>query len=85
MWLAGPARRVPGGVVHGALNAGLHLVPGMSVGLFGGSFDPAHEGHALVAETARKRLGLDRERRALDVGRFAVPPRCGDQMDFFSG
>jgi nicotinate-nucleotide adenylyltransferase len=32
----------------------------MKVGLFGGSFDPAHEGHAHVAETAMKRLGLDR-------------------------
>ncbi|MEQ1707417.1 MAG: nicotinate-nucleotide adenylyltransferase [Terricaulis sp.] len=34
--------------------------PGMKVGLFGGSFDPAHEGHAHVAETALKRLQLDR-------------------------
>ncbi|QGZ96885.1 nicotinate (nicotinamide) nucleotide adenylyltransferase [Terricaulis silvestris] len=34
--------------------------PGMKVGLFGGSFDPAHEGHAHVAETALKRLGLDK-------------------------
>ncbi|WP_395646597.1 nicotinate (nicotinamide) nucleotide adenylyltransferase [Terricaulis sp.] len=34
--------------------------PGMRVGLFGGSFDPAHEGHAHVAETALKRLQLDR-------------------------
>jgi nicotinate-nucleotide adenylyltransferase len=34
--------------------------PGMKVGLFGGSFDPAHDGHAHVAETALKRLGLDR-------------------------
>jgi nicotinate-nucleotide adenylyltransferase len=32
----------------------------MRVGLFGGSFNPAHEGHAHVAETARRRLGLDR-------------------------
>ena len=32
----------------------------MKVGLFGGSFNPAHEGHAHVAETALKRLGLDR-------------------------
>jgi nicotinate-nucleotide adenylyltransferase len=31
----------------------------MRVGLFGGSFDPAHEGHAHVAKTALK-LGLDR-------------------------
>jgi nicotinate-nucleotide adenylyltransferase len=31
----------------------------MKIGLFGGSFDPAHEGHAHVAETALKRLQLD--------------------------
>ncbi|MGD9968527.1 MAG: nicotinate-nucleotide adenylyltransferase [Hyphomonadaceae bacterium] len=34
--------------------------PGMKIGLFGGSFDPAHAGHAHIAETALKRLGLDR-------------------------
>ncbi|MCX7357742.1 MAG: nicotinate-nucleotide adenylyltransferase, partial [Alphaproteobacteria bacterium] len=33
---------------------------GMKIGLFGGSFDPAHGGHAHVAETALKQLGLDR-------------------------
>lgn len=33
---------------------------GMRIGLYGGSFDPAHEGHAHVAETALNRLGLDR-------------------------
>jgi nicotinate-nucleotide adenylyltransferase len=32
----------------------------MRVGLFGGSFDPAHAGHAHVAETALKRLKLNR-------------------------
>jgi nicotinate-nucleotide adenylyltransferase len=32
----------------------------MKVGLYGGSFNPAHQGHAHVAETARQRLGLDR-------------------------
>jgi nicotinate-nucleotide adenylyltransferase len=32
----------------------------MRVGLFGGSFNPAHEGHAHVAETALRRLALDR-------------------------
>jgi len=32
----------------------------MRVGLFGGSFNPAHDGHAHVAETARRRLKLDR-------------------------
>jgi nicotinate-nucleotide adenylyltransferase len=34
--------------------------PGMRIGLFGGSFDPAHAGHQHVAETALKRLQLDR-------------------------
>ena len=38
----------------------MHLTPGMKVGLFGGSFNPAHDGHAHVAETAMRRLGLDR-------------------------
>ncbi|MDB5451491.1 MAG: nicotinic acid mononucleotide adenylyltransferase [Caulobacteraceae bacterium] len=32
----------------------------MRVGLFGGSFNPPHEGHAHVARTALRRLGLDR-------------------------
>ena len=31
----------------------------MRVGLYGGSFNPAHEGHAHVARTAKARLGLD--------------------------
>ena len=44
----------------GALRDGLILAPGMKVGLFGGSFNPAHDGHAHVAETAMRRLGLDR-------------------------
>ena len=64
MWFAGPARRVPEGVApdaprSGALKLGLHLQPGMRVGLFGGSFDPAHEGHAHVARTVLTRLDLD--------------------------
>ncbi|MYA89447.1 MAG: nicotinate-nucleotide adenylyltransferase [Boseongicola sp. SB0662_bin_57] len=33
--------------------------PGMRVGLLGGSFDPAHEGHAHVTREALKRLALD--------------------------
>jgi len=33
--------------------------PGMVIGLLGGSFDPAHEGHAHISREALKRLGLD--------------------------
>jgi nicotinate-nucleotide adenylyltransferase len=36
-----------------------HVEPGMAVGLFGGSFNPPHEGHLLVAEIALRRLRLD--------------------------
>jgi nicotinate-nucleotide adenylyltransferase len=34
--------------------------PGMRIGLFGGSFNPAHDGHRLVALQCLKRLALDR-------------------------
>jgi len=60
MWSAGPARRAPPGGRPKALRLGFTLTPGMKVGLYGGSFNPAHEGHAHVAETAKRRLGLDR-------------------------
>ncbi|MBA3448222.1 MAG: nicotinate-nucleotide adenylyltransferase [Pseudaminobacter sp.] len=36
-----------------------HVEKGMAVGLFGGSFNPPHDGHALVAEIAMRRLRLD--------------------------
>ena len=36
-----------------------HTERGLVVGLFGGSFNPPHQGHALVAEIAIRRLGLD--------------------------
>jgi nicotinate-nucleotide adenylyltransferase len=32
---------------------------GQRVGIMGGTFNPPHEGHAIVAEAAVKRLGLD--------------------------
>jgi nicotinate-nucleotide adenylyltransferase len=60
MWFAGGApRRAVAGRPQ-AQRLGFSLEPGMRVGLFGGSFNPTHEGHAHVAETARRRLKLDR-------------------------
>ncbi len=56
---AGPAPQA-NGPRPGALRDGLALSAGMKVGLFGGSFNPAHDGHAHVAETALQRLDLDR-------------------------
>jgi nicotinate-nucleotide adenylyltransferase len=34
--------------------------PGMRIGLFGGSFNPPHAGHALVCSIALRRVNLDR-------------------------
>jgi len=36
------------------------FTPGMRIGLLGGSFNPPHEGHALLTRMALTRLGLDR-------------------------
>ncbi|MBB3020437.1 nicotinate-nucleotide adenylyltransferase [Microvirga lupini] len=36
------------------------VAPGMRIGLYGGSFNPAHAGHRHVSQMALKRLGLDR-------------------------
>ncbi|MFN3859723.1 MAG: nicotinate-nucleotide adenylyltransferase [Caulobacter sp.] len=60
MWFAGPARLVPEAGRPRALRTGFNLSPGMRVGLYGGSFNPVHEGHAHVARTAMQRLKLDR-------------------------
>jgi nicotinate-nucleotide adenylyltransferase len=57
---AGVAPRVPAAGRPAALRLGFDLRPGMRVGLYGGSFNPAHEGHVHVAETALTRLRLDR-------------------------
>lgn len=43
------------------MRAGLPLaLPGMTVGLFGGSFDPPHRGHVHLTRQALRRFGLDR-------------------------
>jgi nicotinate-nucleotide adenylyltransferase len=44
----------------GALPKLPHHAAGMKIGLFGGSFDPPHEGHRLASRIALRRLGLDR-------------------------
>jgi nicotinate-nucleotide adenylyltransferase len=36
------------------------VAPGMTIGLFGGSFNPPHEGHRHASLVALKRLGLDK-------------------------
>lgn len=41
--------------------SGLPVAPrGQTIGLLGGSFDPAHEGHVHITKAALKRFGLDR-------------------------
>ncbi|MFD1333598.1 nicotinic acid mononucleotide adenylyltransferase, partial [Methylopila musalis] len=45
------------------MNAPVRLPPhgrGLRIGLFGGSFNPPHEGHRLVSLIALRRLKLDR-------------------------
>ena len=37
-----------------------HAAPGQVIGLLGGSFDPAHEGHAHITREALRRFRLDR-------------------------
>lgn len=52
-----PQRRYPG--IDPAYLRMPHVEKGMAVGLFGGSFNPPHAGHALVAEISLRQLHLD--------------------------
>lgn len=43
------------------MRAGLPVaLPGMRIGLLGGSFDPAHDGHVAITKAAMRRFRLDR-------------------------
>jgi nicotinate-nucleotide adenylyltransferase len=53
---AAPAREA---AVRGGVRLPPH-VPGMRIGLFGGTFDPPHEAHLAACLIAMKRLDLDR-------------------------
>ncbi|MDP4002238.1 nicotinate-nucleotide adenylyltransferase [Methylobacterium sp. NEAU K] len=63
--------------------------PGMRIGLYGGSFNPAHLGHRHVTLTALRRLGLDRVWWLVSPGnplksRSALPPveaRCAQARE----
>ena len=39
---------------------GVEMIYGKKVGLFGGSFDPVHHGHLILARDAMESLGLDK-------------------------
>lgn len=53
-----PGKHVPAS--FGSVRVKPPLVqPGMRVGVMGGTFNPPHEGHALISRAALRRLGLD--------------------------
>src|SRR6185437_13095504 len=60
MSFAAPARRAHDGpaLTHWIRPPG-PVAPGLRIGLLGGSFDPAHEGHLYVSEAARRALKLN--------------------------
>ena len=81
MGRAWSAARRPVAGRPGALRLGFSLSAGMRVGLYGGSFDPAHEGHAHVARVALRRLGLDKLIWLVSPGNPLKAPRGASELD----
>lgn len=58
----------------------------MAIGLFGGSFDPIHHGHLIVAQAVVEALGLDQLRflpareQPFKVGQHLAPPEVRARM-----
>jgi nicotinate-nucleotide adenylyltransferase len=58
----------------------------MTIGLFGGSFDPIHHGHLIVAQAVVEALGLEQLRflpareQPFKVGRHLAPPELRARM-----
>jgi len=53
------------------------MIPNPKIGLFGGTFDPIHHGHLILARAAREQLGLERVifiPAGLSPHKLATPP-----------
>jgi nicotinate-nucleotide adenylyltransferase len=59
MWCAATAKPVRDGPSLTWTKPPGPIADGMRIGLLGGSFDPAHDGHLYVSDIARKQLKLD--------------------------
>ena len=59
MWCAARVRRAHEDAPLSWIRPPGPIADGLRIGLLGGSFDPAHDGHLYVSETARRALKLD--------------------------